>query len=296
MVRPRAEKSDRTARMKATALPALAGSSRGFPRAGVACALGLAALFLSGCPAVYPELGTRTTKVPSDRPVEPGPPADLYWMRFLSGDVPPQTRDGRDWSSSNRLPDPYAKLFVNGEEVVRTPVQSSTLKPTWPDGPRGNFRIGPDDKLRVELWDKNALNDRPIGVRNVGRTSEEARQTRQIRVELEGGGEVLLAFEPAHAVLGVGVWYELRNDACFITRLLEQSPAVRAGMEKGDEVVRLGDKMVKALTPDDVQSRWNAIPMAGLAVTVRHASGATQEVVLKEGPIYPLFSQFGPVD
>jgi hypothetical protein len=285
--------------MKTTASPTPAGSSRAsgaFGRLGAAVAVAGVLATLSGCPAVYPELGTRTTKVPSDRPVEPPPPDDLRWMRVLSAEVPPHTRDGREWSRTGRLPDPYAKLLVNGEEIFRTPVESGTLKPTWPNGPRGNFRITPDDRLRVEVWDKNPINDKPIGVRDIGRPSEEARIARQIRVEIEGGGEVILAFEPAHAVLGLGLWYELRNDACFVTRLLEQSPAARAGLEKGDEILRLAGKNVKATTPDDVQSLWNAVPMAGISVTVRHASGATQEVLLKEGPIYPLFSQFGPVD
>jgi hypothetical protein len=278
--------------MKTTATSA----RRGLPRPLRVAGLAAIAAMLTACPAVYPELGTRTTKVASDRPVEPPPPKELRWLRFVSAEVPPRTRDGRTWSKGDKLPDPYAKLFVNGVEVMRTPVQSSTLKPTWPDGPRGNFRIEPADKLRVELWDKNALNDRPIGVRDLGRASEESRQTQQIRVELEGGGEVLLAFEPAHPVLGVGLWYELRNDSCFVTRLLEQSPAARAGVEKGDEVLKIGGKDVKSTTPDDVQSRWNAIPMAGLPVTVRHAGGATMDVVLKEGPIYPLYQQFGPID
>ena len=259
--------------------------------AWAALAVGLLAA-LPGCPAVYPELATRTTKVASDRPVEPPPPRELHWMRFLSGEVPPQTRDGRAWSKGDKLPDPYAKLLVNGAEVLRTPVQSATLKPTWPDGPHGNFRIEPGDRLRVELWDKNALND-PA---QLAIAIKALRQTRQIRVELEGGGEVLLAYEPAHPVLGVGVWYELRNDTCFVTRLLEQSPAARAGVEKGDEVLKIGGKAVKATTPDDVQSLWNSIPMAGLPVTLRHASGATMDVLLKEGPIYPLFDQYGPID
>ncbi len=282
--------------MKTFATQPRAGSSRPIRAAGLAATVAGLLAVLAGCPAVYPELATRTSKVASDRAVDPPPPDDLHWIRFLSGEVPPRTRDGREWSKGSRLPDPYATLVVNGREVLRTPVQSGTLKPTWPDGPRGNFRLQPTDRLRVELWDRNAINDRPIGVRDLGRPTEEARQTRQIRVELEGGGEVILAYEPAHPVLGVGLWYELRNDTCFVTRLLDQSPASRAGLQKGDELLAIGGKAVKATTPDDVQSLWNAIPMAGVAVTVRHASGATQEALLKEGPIYPLFDQYGPVD
>ena len=194
------------------------------------------------------------------------------------------------------MPDTYARLLVNGKEAFRTTSQSGTLSPTWPDAPRGNFRIGPEDKLRVELWDKNPVNDRPIGVRDLGRFTDEMRNQRNVRVELEGGAELTFDVEPAHAVLGIGLWYEIRNETCFVTRLLDQSPAARAGVAKGDEVVRLAGKVVKSLAPDELQSLWNAVPTAGLAVTLRHASGATQDVVLKEGPIYPLFESFGRVD
>ncbi len=33
------------------------------------------------------------------------------------------------------------------------------------------------------------------------------------RMELNGGGEITIAFEPAHPMYGLGFWFELRNDA-----------------------------------------------------------------------------------
>ena len=83
------------------------------------------------------------------------------------------------------------------------------------------------------------------------------------------------------------------------TFLREKFPAASRGalqrlIEEGH--IRVNGKAVKATTPDDVQSLWNSIPMAGLPVTLRHASGATMDVLLKEGPIYPLFDQYGPID
>src|SRR4051812_45930067 len=97
---------------------------------------------LAGCPAVFPELGTRTRSIPPGQPLDPPPPAELRWLRVLSARVPDKTRGGRPWQTNGKAADPYAKVFVNDKEVFRTPVQSNTLEPTWPNGPKGNFKIG----------------------------------------------------------------------------------------------------------------------------------------------------------
>jgi hypothetical protein len=253
------------------------------------------ALALTACPAVYPELGTRTRPMTPGQPLDPGPPAELRWMKFVSARVPDRTRDGRPWGPDGKAA-PYAKLLISGKELFRTNVQSHTLEPTWPDGPRGNFKLGPVDRLRIELWDSNAVNDKPIGVRDVGQPGEQQLMDKQIRVMFDDGGEVVLAFEPAHPVQGLGLWYELRTDSCFLTRLLEGSPAERASLKAGDEVVKVGTRDVKTMSADEVKSAFNAVPLDGLTLTVKHAAGSIGEVTLKEGPIYPTFSQFGPVD
>jgi hypothetical protein len=261
--------------------------------AGVA-ALGV---FLGGCPALYPELPTRTRKVMEGQNLDPPPPETMRWIKFVSARVPPKTRDGRPWDKVlGSLPDPYAKLLLNGKDLLRTPPQSDTLEPTWPTAPRGNFRIVPEDELRVELWDANSLNDLPIGVREIGRPSEEARLTKIIRSELEGGGEVVIAFEPAHAMFGLGFWFELRTSSSYVTRTLEGSPAQRAGLQKGDEILRIADRQVSTMTADDVRSALNSVPSTGIQMLLRHPDGTTLTVVLREGPIYPDYAQFGSID
>jgi hypothetical protein len=257
----------------------------------------LAAIPLSGCPAVFPELGTQMRKFPPGRQLDPPPPDDLYWIRFSSGRVPERTRDGRTWGQAfGTLPDPYAKLLLNGNEILRTSSQSDTMTPTWPDSPSGNFRVTATDKLRVEMWDNNPLNDKPIGVRDIGTLSDDMRVSKQLRAELDGGAEVIIALEPAHAQFGLGLWYELRTSSCFITRMLGGSPAERSGLKKGDEVTRIGGRDVSTLSADEIRSAFNAVPMAGLKLGIRHEDGTTLELTLTEGPIYPSFDEFGPTD
>jgi PDZ domain/C2 domain len=266
----------------------------GLPGAVVVAALGV---FLGGCPAIYPELSTRTRKVIEGQALDPPPPETMRWIKFVSGRVPPKTRDGRPWDQVlGSLPDPYGKLMLNGKEILRTPPQSDTLEPTWPSAPRGNFRVVPEDQLRVELWDANSLNDLPIGIREIGRVSEEHRMTKLIRSELEGGGEVVIAFEPAHAMFGLGFWFELRTSSSYVTRMLEGSPAERAGLQKGDEILRISDRLVSTMTADDVRSALNSVPSAGIQLLLKHKDGTTLTVVLREGPIYPDYAQFGSLD
>jgi hypothetical protein len=254
------------------------------------------ALTAPACAAVYPELGTRTRSIPAGQPLDPPPPDDVHWLRFISARAPDKTRDGRPWQSNGKA-SPYAKMLRNGVELLKTNAQADTLAPTWPGSPHGNFRIAPTDRLRVELWDSNPVNDKPMGSRELGAAEGVLAADGKVIVDLDDGAEVVFAYEPGHAMSGLGLWYELRTPGCAITRLLEGSPADRAGLVAHDEVLKMGARDVKTMTPDEIKSAFNAVPLAGLSLVVKHASdSSTTEVTLREGPIYPTFEQFGPVD
>jgi C-terminal processing protease CtpA/Prc len=97
-------------------------------------------------------------------------------------------------------------------------------------------------------------------------------------------------------MLGLGLWYELRAETVYISRMLEQSPAERAGLIKGDQVVKIGGRPVDTLTTDQIRSAFNSVPASGLQLEVTHPDGATTNITLREGPIYPTFDQFGVID
>jgi hypothetical protein len=262
-------------------------------------ATALLALALAGCPAVYPELGTRTRPVTAGRILDPPPPAELRWIKVLSATLPAHARDGRPWQPNGKA-SAYARLLVNGVELIKTNVESDTLTPTWAGSPHGNYRIAPGDRFRVELWESDSINDKPVGARDLGMAGDLQVLDGRLHVEMEEGiassSTLDIAFEPAHAVTGLGLWYELRTTGCTVTRLLEQGPADRAGLKAGDELIRIGDREAKVMTPDEIKSAFNAIPMEGLKIQVRHSAGAVEELLLKDGPIYASFAQFGPID
>lgn len=250
---------------------------------------------LVGCGAIYPELGTRVEAPPTGVELQPPPPAGLRWVAFESAEVPAKTRDGRAWGRvQDSMPDPVARLFVNDVEILKTSAAPKTLTPTWADSKSGNFPISVGDKLRVEVWDNDPLQDRAIG-RAEGRVSSEMVSEGRWRASFDMGGSVTLVIAPARARWGLGFWYELRQGGSGITRLLDNSPAARAGLKKGDTITVIGKTDVSQMTSDEVRSSMNSPPVEGLSLTVRHPDGSTLEAIVKAGPIYPTFAQFGAI-
>jgi len=249
---------------------------------------------VTACAAVYPELQTPVHSA-EGRELE-APPKNLRWIAFKGAEVPPETRDGRKWGGDlgRRAPDPYAILYMNGRLLLKTPAQAGTLVPTWPDGPAGNFVIDRTDRFRVELWDSNVLNDHPIGYKEVGSLEEGVDTSGEVEIECNSGARVRLAFEPAHARLGLGLYYELRIGEVFVTRVYEESPAGHAGIKPGDQILALDGKAVSGLKAAEVQSILNAPHMSGLPMRIRHkVDGRDVAVTVKEGAIFPLFSEMG---
>jgi C-terminal processing protease CtpA/Prc len=97
-------------------------------------------------------------------------------------------------------------------------------------------------------------------------------------------------------MFGLGLWFELRTDSAYITRTLDGSPAARAGIVRGDQVVRIAGREVSAMSADEIRSAFNSVPSAGLPLVLSHQDGTNLSVTLREGPIYPTFEQVGALD
>jgi membrane-associated protease RseP (regulator of RpoE activity) len=247
----------------------------------------LASVSLSACGAVYPEISTPARPAGS-RKLEPPPPDDLVFLKFESAHIPTRTRDGRQWDSvGGSAPDPFAKLLIEDKEILVTPVQANTLSPTWPDQKLGNYRIPRNLPVRVELWDSNPINNHPICVESIGNILAEASDEQNVELRCESGATIELAVQPAHAKFGVGLYYELGTYDVRVTRVVNESPAARANLKRGDQLIRIQGRDVKGMDPESVRSLINANVSTGVTFTVKHESGAEQELTLKDGPIYP---------
>lgn len=245
-------------------------------------------LVLSGCGAVYPEIASPVRAPPAGRTLDPAPPKDLVYIVFVGAKIPSTTRDGRKWDSmGGEAPDPFAKLFLNDRELVRTPVQSNTLDPTWPDQKKANYRLPENGNYRLEVWDSNALNNRPICMKTLHDILDDVGPA-PVEIECDSGARVLLKVEPAHARWGLGFSYELRTQGSVgISRVAAESPAARAGLRAGDNVVEIQGKQVAKMDQGEPQSLINANADVGVELVVKGTDGKERKATVKEGVIYP---------
>lgn len=246
---------------------------------------------MCACAAVFPELSTRFEKAPALGTLDPPPPDDRHFVRVVKGRIPPRARDGRTWDQAfGSLPDPYVRVIVNDVELFKTKSASDTLEPVWDTTPGGNYKIQLGDKVEVQLWNNNPLADGIIGKKEFRLEAEQLGA--EIDLELSGESGVTISIQPAKAIWGAGFWYELRRGGARVTRVVDASPATRAGLQQGDEIIILEGKPIEAQTVDEVRSTLSAIPTQGVPMTVRHKDGTTLELTVKEGPIYPLLSDY----
>lgn len=249
---------------------------------------------LVACSAVYPEIKPPIRPPPAGQELTPPPPDDLLFITFKGATIPRKTRDGRQWDSvGGDAPDPFARLMVDDREIVKTPTQQNTLKPTWPDQKRANYRIPRRATIRVELWNNNAINDDPICYAGVRHLHEEA-NVGTLEVRCNSGARVVLGVEPAHAKLGLGFFYEIGSGKVRVSRVLTHGPAAREGIERGDHIVEIQGKPVEALDADEVRSLINANASIGVKLRLEGKSGESREIVLRNGPIYPVSGE--PID
>lgn len=112
----------------------------------------------------------------------------------------------------------------------------------------------------------------------------------------DSGARVRLGVEPARAMVGLGLYYEPRGtEGVKVTRVVEYSPAARAGLRAGDRILAINGKDTKLLDDNQVRSAINVKAKTGVKLDVWYQSGKRHIVEIKEGPLYPLPSDEIPL-
>ncbi len=256
--------------------------------------LGALSLFFGSlaCGVVYPEVQTPLRTPPPGFALVPPPPDEVLYLRFAGATIPPRTVDGRQWDSGGgAAPDPFAKLLVNGKEIIVTPVESDTLRPKWGEQVRANYRIKKGSAVKVEVWDKNAIKSHPICTEDIKNLHDEASTEHPFEITCESGAIVTLVVEPAHGRLGLGLFYELHTEGAYVTRVIEESPARRAGLDAGDEIEKVQGQDVREMEQGKLQSLINANAALGIDLVVKRGDAPPRQLKLKDGAIYPLVGE-----
>ena len=252
--------------------------------------------------AILP-LGSPALRAQQVQPTPPQEPAPFMIAPPAQQPLPPRPAE----PSPPAAPAPAnaaAKRFAAEKRMKRKNAKSHSANAMW----GGRFASGPD--ALMEAINASIRFDRRLYAQDIAGSKAHAAMLaargiigkKDLRLEREMfGGEtdlelsgecgVTLQIQPAKAIWGAGFWYELRRGGARITRMLDESPATRAGLQKGDEITELAGKSIETLSTDEVRSLLGAIPTEGVPMSVKHKDGSTLKVTVKEGPIYPLFSR-----
>lgn len=214
-------------------------------------------------------------------------PADTWQLTVVEAHVRPRKSGDLTWDENGGLPDVFVRIFRDGESIWESPTIDDSLNPQWNATLPRNFRMPRGTPLRIEVWDRDIVGNDPVGIFDEHGLPPNALPGADARIMLEGGSWLTVRIAPPLPHRGVGIEeYEVRPGELMVERVLPYSPAARAGIERGDAIVGIGEQRVSAM--NDAQAA-SALSMAGnrhSTLTVRNAAGRERQVDLDRGFVW----------
>jgi len=243
-------------------------------------------LTMIGC--VYPRRGTSLTPVRSERATASfNAPAHIWQLTVVEAHVRPRKSGDLSWDDGEGLPDVFVRIYRGGEQVFETETVDDSLTPRWDEVLPRNFRIPPDAALRIEVWDRDTVGADPVGIYNDRGLPDNALPDADARIMLEGGSWLTIRATAPRPHRGVGIEeYEVRPDELVVARVLQHSPAGRAGIEPGDRIVAVGDQRVADLNEAQAASALSMAANRDRQLTVKDEGGEERQVDLDRGYVW----------
>ncbi len=90
---------------------------------------------------------------------------------------------------------------------------------------------------------------------------------------------------------GIGVEFSVVRDTIQVTNVIENGPAAHAGLETGDQLLRVGDSIVagKNITSDRIIHMLKGKQKSNVYVTIKRTNGSVRQVAITRD-IIPLYS------
>lgn len=245
----------------------------------------LLTLLVAAC--AYPRRETHTVPVPTTMVRADDIPRNLWVLQVLEAELPLRTPAGLPWDTDGSGPDPFVRLYLNGQLLWKSAVQNDTHLPVWNATLPRNVVIEGDAQLRLEVWDWDGpVSADPMGAVQSTGLPGNAIPNARARLTLDNLANLTIRAAPPAPHQGVGLAVEIHQEALVVLSVLPRSPAQRAGIKPGDRVVAVGGAPVARLSDVDAFTRLSLAADMGHSLTIASKNGQQREVILDRKPLW----------
>ncbi|MEM7609459.1 MAG: PDZ domain-containing protein [Myxococcota bacterium] len=212
-------------------------------------------VLLASC--AYPRRSTPLSPVQQN---VSGAPGNVVRIEFQGADIPGRDRGGQPWDDDDSGPDVLLRVIRGDTTIYESSVQQDTLTPSF-GAPSDNLYLPSAANVRIELWESDGrLRETIIGSWRGRGMPPGALVGADARLILEGNATLAFRVLPPQAQRGTGIpEYEVRGDVLRVLEVIRFSPAGRADLRAGDEILAIDDQSIQQLG----DRAFGALSMAG---------------------------------
>ena len=207
-------------------------------------------------------------------------PGYLFKLRVLSAAVPKTKVSGLAWDDDGSGPDCFVRVYLDKALVWTSDVKENTSNPEWNAILPRNIVVGSDTRMRFEVWDY----DTPISADPIGHLEQRGLPTTAMtdavaRLQLDSTATLVIMVNPPTAHRGVGLSVEIRSEALKVIAVERFSPAARAGIKVGDQIVGIGNERITHMDGDDAATELSLAGERSHKLVVTDSKGKQEHTV-----------------
>ena len=239
------------------------------------------------CGCAYARKETHTVPMAQSAVKLESRPRDMWTLKVLSAELPQAKPSGLPWDDDGTGPDPFVRVFVNGREIWTSPVIENSTHPTWNATLPANVVVSHNTPLRIEVWDHDSqIKADPMGSISTEGLPGNALPDAEARVTLDNLATLTIMAADPRPVRGVGLTVELHSDALRVIAVHPYSPASRANIRVGEDIVAINEVAVASLDSNEAFTRLSMVIDSGAPLTVADSAGAQRTVQLDKDPLW----------